>query len=78
MRDTPAGLIEELREAAHLDAIELGVDRAEMPAHQAADYIEHLRRALGRIEAGAPDPAAVAREALDVGRWLGGSTEPPG
>ena len=70
MRDTPRGIVEELRELAAEEAGEIGQDVGAMTAGQAADYIEHLEAALERIRAGDPDPVGVARRALDPLAWL--------
>lgn len=70
MRDTPRGIVEELRAAAQLDADELCVDLAELTQTQAADYIERLEAALRSIQAGATNPAEIARDALDPIKWM--------
>lgn len=70
MRDTPRGIVEELREIAAEEAGELGQDVAAMTSGQAADYIEHLEGALQRIRDGAPDPVGIARQALDPLGWI--------
>lgn len=70
MRDTPRGIVEELRRAARCEALDLGVKVEDITASEAADYIEHLQRALGRIEAGEPDPESIARRALDPTLWV--------
>lgn len=76
MRDTPRGIVEELRAAAQMDAVVIGVEVAEIPGSEAADYIEYLRAALARIEAGEPDPVGIARAALDPMRWMLSATAP--
>jgi hypothetical protein len=70
MRDTPEGIIEELRESAHLDAFDLELEKEELNAWEAADYIEYLTAALVRIRAGEADPVMIATEALDVRLWI--------
>ncbi len=70
MRDTPEGIVEELREAARLEAIELGVSEADLPGWQGADHIEHLRGQLKRIAEGEPEPVQIAAEALDPMLWV--------
>lgn len=69
MRDTPEGIVEELRLAARLEAVELGVEPSEMTASEAADHIEYLRAFLQRIAAGEAPAPAVAAEALDALLW---------
>lgn len=69
MRDTPRGIVEELRRAAGLEAVEIGVKVEDLTASEAADYIEHLDRALRRIEAGEADAREIARYALDPILW---------
>jgi hypothetical protein len=77
MRDTPAGIVEELREIARFEGFELETDATEMTAWDAADYIERLTKALERIKAGEANPVGIAREALDVHDWvLGTRTQP--
>lgn len=70
MRDTPAGIVEELRFWAKRDALEFDVDPVDTTTGGAADYIERLTAALERIRSGASDPEAVAREALDPSKWV--------
>jgi hypothetical protein len=73
MRDTPEGIIEELRFIAMTDAVGLeGIAKEDLAAWEAADYIERLSKALERIRGGEAEPAKIAREALDVGLWMGG------
>lgn len=70
MRDTPRGIVEELREGAAVDAREIGVAKEELPAWEAADYIGRLTTALERIAGGEAAPEAIARTALDPLKWL--------
>lgn len=70
MRETPRGIVEELREAARLDAIELGVDHREMTGWEAADHIDHLRGHLQRIADGEGSATEIAAEALDPLLWM--------
>jgi hypothetical protein len=73
MRDTPEGIIEELRFIAMTDAVGLeGIEKEDLTAWEAADYIERLSKALERIRSGEADPARIAREALDVRLWMAG------
>lgn len=72
MRDTPEGIIEELREAARFEAHDLEVGKEELTAWEAADYIERLTKALERIRNGEADPVTIAREALDIRLWVEG------
>ena len=72
MRDTPAGIVEELREIARFEAFELGEDVRETTAADSADYIERLTAALQQIRDGAPDPVSIAHAALDLADWLRG------
>lgn len=77
MRDTPEGIVEELRQAARLEAVELDVAKEDLTAWEAADHIDHLRGHLQRIADGEPEPARVAAEALDARLWiLGGEKDP--
>jgi hypothetical protein len=78
MRDTPEGIVEELRDGARVEALELGVPAEELTASQAADHIEHLRGHLQRIAAGEDEPARIAAEALDVKLWVLGAEKEPG
>lgn len=72
MRDTPKGIVEELRFSAQLDAEELGDVVENMPQTEAADYIEHLSAALERIAQGEADPVHIAVDALDTVKWMRG------
>lgn len=70
MREQPTRIVEELRLSAAMDAVELREPVAEFLETDAADYIEHLRGALGAIAGGAADPVAIATEALDDAKWV--------
>lgn len=70
MRDTPEGIVEELRSAAREDAGELGVPTESLVQWEAAEHIDHLRRHLQRIADGEADAAQVAAEALDPKLWI--------
>lgn len=70
MRDTPKGIVEELREAARLDAVELAVPKEELTDWAAADHIDHLRSHLQRIAEGEENPKQIAAEALDPVLWM--------
>lgn len=70
MRDTPTGIIEELREAARVLAAEIGVPMQDAAGWEAADYIEHLRAALARIKAGEEPASLIAEQALDAMAWM--------
>jgi hypothetical protein len=72
MRDAPDQIIEELREMARFEALEFGEPKEESMTWSAADYIEHLTKALERIHAGETDPQTIAREALDKNKWIFG------
>ena len=68
MRDTPEGIIEELRRAAEGNAADLempGVTAEGMMEWEAADLLEEWLRALEAIGGGCDDPAKVARDLLD-------------
>lgn len=69
MRDTPEGIVEELRLTARLEALELGIEPAEMTAAEAADHIEYLRAFLQRIADGETPAVGLAAEALDPMLW---------
>ncbi len=70
MRDTPQGIVEELRYAAEADARDIGVAVEDLLASSAADYIEHLSAALQRVADGESEPEAIARDALDPVKWM--------
>lgn len=70
MRDTPEGIVEELRETAEMQAVELGVPKENLTEWEAADHIDHLRTQLGRIAAGEEPAKVIAAEALDVKLWV--------
>ena len=70
MRDTPEGIVEELRDTARVQAFELDVPKESLTEWEAADHIEHLRAHLGRIAAGEGPAQEIAAEALDTRLWL--------
>ena len=70
MRERPTRIIEELRMSAEMDSVELGEPVSDFIETDAADYIEHLRNALGSIADGVADPATIAVEALDDAKWV--------
>jgi len=65
LKDTHQGIIDDLRDQALTDALELGENPQSMPAWDAADLIEELMSALQKIADGAPDSQDIARRALD-------------
>lgn len=75
MRDTPEGIVEELRDAAELQALELGVAKESLTGWEAADHIDHLRAQLGRIADGEEPAKEIAAEALDVKLWILGTAD---
>lgn len=76
MRDTPRGIVEELREGAAADAAEMRLAKEQMPGWEAADYIDHLTEALSRIAEGEPSPEGIAKDALDPVKWMLSGEEP--
>lgn len=70
MRDTPEGIIEELREIARIKARELGVAAETLTEWEAADLVQHLSEHLRRISTGEMPAREIAAEALDVRLWL--------
>lgn len=70
MRDTPEGIVEELRTSAKVEALELGVPKEELTAWEAAEHIDHLRGQLQRIAEGEEPAKAIAAEALDAKLWM--------
>jgi hypothetical protein len=75
MRDTPQGIVEELRLQAAEDSEHLGEPVSKFVATEAADLIERYADALVRVEAGEEDPQMIARLALDVWSWQAGSQD---
>jgi len=65
MKNTHQGVIEDLRDQAEMNALELGEDKEAMPEWDAADLIEELMTALQSIADGATDAVGIARKALD-------------
>lgn len=73
MRSDAELIVEELRTWARLEAAEFDGPAEEGTGWEAADYIERLRQALRRIEAGEGDPHEIARAALDRQDWIFGN-----
>lgn len=77
MRDTPEGIVEELRDTARVQAVELGVSKEGLTEWEAAEHIDHLRTQLQRIADGEAPAQQIAAEALDPRLWmLDGVAEP--
>lgn len=70
MRDTPEGIVEELRDTARANAAELGVPKEGLTEWEAADHIDHLRGELRRIAEGEGSAREIAAEALDPKLWM--------
>ena len=68
MKLTIAEIISELRDAAREDASEIDprvMTEVDFLEWEAADLIEELMAALGRIRDGADNPGQIARDVLD-------------
>ncbi|MDB5448313.1 MAG: hypothetical protein JWQ97_3630 [Phenylobacterium sp.] len=69
MRDTPEGIVEELRDSALVQALELDVPKESLTEWEAAEHIVHLRGQLQRIAEGETPAREIAAEALDPTLW---------
>jgi hypothetical protein len=69
MRDTPEGIVEELRDSAAVQALELDVPKESFTEWEAAEHIVHLRTQLQRIADGEEPAHEIAAEALDPMLW---------
>lgn len=65
MKGTHQSIIEDLRDQARFNAVELRQSAETMPEWDAADLIEELMAALQQIADGSPDAQKIARKALD-------------
>lgn len=75
MRDTPEGIVEELRDAARVHSLELDIPKESLTEWAAADHIDHLRGHLRRILDGEEPAAQIAAEALDAKLWMFGGRD---
>lgn len=72
MRDTPQGILKELRKLAESESAELYEHPSHHPASEAAELIAQHIAYLEKINADPTNAQLYAREALDVVRWVNG------